>query len=136
MKNNRKNLSRRIIVYELLGFGVVIFFLWMDEVFDFPRSVFGGEKTPVNIEEVFIEAVVVFCLAVIVVGNTVKMLNRIKYLEGFLKICSHCKKIEKDGKWIPFEDYISSKTDAKFTHGLCPPCEQKVSEEIERFKHA
>jgi hypothetical protein len=60
-------------------------------------------------------------------------LLHIKRLEGFLPICSGCKKIRKEGadateqnSWTPFEAYIREKTDAEFTHGLCPECLKKL----------
>lgn len=50
-------------------------------------------------------------------------LNRVKTLSGFLPICMHCKKIRDDqGYWERIEKYISSHTDALFSHGLCPDC--------------
>jgi hypothetical protein len=56
-------------------------------------------------------------------------LIRIKRLEGLLPICAHCKKIRLEGadrtrseSWIAVEKYIADRTDAAFTHGLCPSC--------------
>lgn len=50
-------------------------------------------------------------------------LNEIKTLEGFLPICANCKKIRDDkGYWQQLEHYIQSRTEAKFTHAICPEC--------------
>jgi hypothetical protein len=56
-------------------------------------------------------------------------LLHIKRLEGFLPICAHCKRIRMEAadakeqkSWVPLETYIQDKTDAEFTHGLCPEC--------------
>ena len=44
-------------------------------------------------------------------------------LSGMIPICAHCKKIRNDqGYWQQVEEYISSHTEALFTHGLCPEC--------------
>ena len=44
-------------------------------------------------------------------------------LEGLLPICSHCKRIKNEaGAWEPIEAFISERSDAGFTHGLCPAC--------------
>jgi len=49
--------------------------------------------------------------------------REIKGLRGLLPICMHCKKIRNDdGYWTQLELYISSHSDADFTHGLCPAC--------------
>lgn len=47
----------------------------------------------------------------------------VKALSGLLPICSSCKKIRDDqGYWNHLETYISSHSDANFTHGICPDC--------------
>jgi len=44
-------------------------------------------------------------------------------LQGFLPICSHCKKIRNDnGYWEQLESYISEHFNTEFTHGICPEC--------------
>jgi len=59
--------------------------------------------------------------------------SKIRTLEGFLPICSHCKKIRIEGadahdqeSWVAVETYIRDRTDAEFTHGLCPECKKKL----------
>jgi len=52
-----------------------------------------------------------------------KAVAQIKTLHGLLPICMHCKKIRDDlGQWSPVEVYVRERTDAQFTHGLCPQC--------------
>jgi PAS domain S-box-containing protein len=53
-------------------------------------------------------------------------LHKVKTLSGLLPICSGCKKIRTDGGyWQHVETYISSHTNAQFSHGLCPECMKK-----------
>ncbi len=53
--------------------------------------------------------------------------KEIKTLRGFLPICANCKKIRDDkGSWTQIEAYISERSDAEFTHGLCPECVTKL----------
>lgn len=48
---------------------------------------------------------------------------RIKGLEGIIPICMHCKKIRDDqNSWNQLEQYITSHSEAVFSHGLCPEC--------------
>ncbi len=58
-----------------------------------------------------------------------KALRQIKKLEGLLPICAHCKKIRKEGadpkdveSWVEIESFIRDRTDADFSHGICPVC--------------
>ena len=62
-----------------------------------------------------------------------KALEEIKQLQGFIPICANCKKIRDDaGYWQQVEKYIMDRTDAKFSHGLCPECVQKLYPEIKK----
>lgn len=48
---------------------------------------------------------------------------RIKILQGLLPICAGCKKIRNaQGAWTPLEAYIAERSEADFTHGICPEC--------------
>jgi hypothetical protein len=52
-----------------------------------------------------------------------QLLRYVVKLEGLLAICSVCKSIRNEGgAWEPLETFISSRSDADFTHGLCPKC--------------
>ncbi len=47
----------------------------------------------------------------------------VKRLEGLLPICSYCKRIrDEQNLWTGLESYITKRTDAEFTHGICPDC--------------
>ncbi len=47
----------------------------------------------------------------------------VQRLEGLLAICSFCKGIRnKVGEWEPRETFISTRSRAEFTHGMCPRC--------------
>jgi PAS domain S-box-containing protein len=50
-------------------------------------------------------------------------LRHVKTLNGLLPICASCKKIRNDGGyWEQVETYIRSRSNAEFTHGICPDC--------------
>jgi hypothetical protein len=52
--------------------------------------------------------------------------RRAERLEGLLPICSYCKKIrDKDRAWHTLESYIEDRTEAEFSHGICPDCLEK-----------
>ena len=63
-------------------------------------------------------------------------LSEVKYLQGILSICQHCKSIRSDeGDWERLETYVMKHTDAKFSHGICPGClEEHHSLYIEKIK--
>jgi len=55
----------------------------------------------------------------------------IKVLSGLVPICSNCKKIRDDkGYWTQLEGYIQERSQAKFSHGVCPDCMKKLYPEF------
>lgn len=64
-------------------------------------------------------------------------LAHIKTLEGLLPTCCNCGRIRKEHadvfdqtSWVRFEQYIAEKTDATFSHGICPECAQRLYPEL------
>jgi hypothetical protein len=56
---------------------------------------------------------------------------RVRTLEGILPTCSFCKDVrDEDGTWHQIEAYIASRSDARFSHGVCPQCAEKHYGEI------
>ena len=62
-------------------------------------------------------------------------LSNVKQLRGLLPICSYCKRIRGDDSyWTQVESYIAERSDAQFSHGICPPCANVLEKEIEDHK--
>jgi sigma-B regulation protein RsbU (phosphoserine phosphatase) len=54
--------------------------------------------------------------------------KRIKILQGLLPICGYCKKIRDDQNyWQHLEAFISSHSEAQFSHSICPDCYETVA---------
>jgi len=54
-------------------------------------------------------------------------LASVKQLSGMLPICASCKKIRDDkGYWTQIEAYIRDRSEAEFSHGICPECMKKL----------
>lgn len=53
-------------------------------------------------------------------------LPNIRKLKGLIPMCAWCKKVREDGgHWKRVETYIQERSDASFTHGICPECLKK-----------
>jgi two-component system, cell cycle sensor histidine kinase and response regulator CckA len=56
---------------------------------------------------------------------------QVELLSGLLPICASCKKVRDDqGYWTQVEVYVQHRTQAEFTHGICPECSQKYRDAI------
>jgi len=71
------------------------------------------------------------------VAELQQALNNVKTLHGLLPICSYCKRIRGDDQyWQQVEKYIADRSEAQFSHGICPSCYTEVEKEIERTRAA
>jgi GAF domain-containing protein len=54
-------------------------------------------------------------------------LQKIDSLHEMIPICSSCKKVRDDnGFWTMVEQYITERSQAKFTHSVCPDCKDDM----------
>ena len=61
-------------------------------------------------------------------------LSHVKQLRGLLPICSYCKRIRNDADyWQQVEAYVAERTEAQFTHGICPTCFEGVMAKADAF---
>lgn len=59
--------------------------------------------------------------------KTEQALAEVRQLRRLLPICSNCKKIRDDqGYWNHLELFIETRSDASFSHGICPECSDKL----------
>jgi PAS domain-containing protein len=60
------------------------------------------------------------------IGQLTHALAEIRTLQGIIPICLSCKKIRDDaGYWHQVESYVGERSNAQFSHGLCPECREK-----------
>ena len=67
----KNKITARAIIYQLIGYGILLFL----------------------IAETFIEGTYIVLLCAFTIYLSLRFLKRFKFLEGFLPICSYCKKI-------------------------------------------
>jgi GAF domain-containing protein len=63
-------------------------------------------------------------------------LAQIRQLHGLLPICAYCKRIRNDQNyWEQLENYIGERSQATFSHGVCPECREKIVQpELEKWR--
>jgi len=62
-------------------------------------------------------------------------LSNVKQLHGLLPICSYCKRIRGDDQyWQQVESYIADRSEAQFSHGICPSCFVDLEKQIADYK--
>ena len=64
--------------------------------------------------------------------------REVHQLQGLLPICAYCKRIRDEADaWSQIEEYVSRRTEAQFSHGICPTCyDQHLKPQLERASAA
>lgn len=64
-----------------------------------------------------------------------KALAEVKQLSGMLPICSYCKRIRDDeGYWNNLETYLSSRSEAMFSHCICQKCAEENFPDFDLYR--
>jgi DNA-binding response OmpR family regulator len=62
-----------------------------------------------------------------VAQRIVALQTHVASLQGLLPICPDCKKIkDEQNEWQPVETYIGGRSEATFSHGICPECMESI----------
>ena len=61
--------------------------------------------------------------------RTRQLTSQIETLQNLLPVCAWCKKVRNDsGYWYQIEKYITTHSNTRITHGICPECKEKLSD--------
>ena len=118
---NKAAFTKRVLLYEAIAFGLVAAVPWANEIFDLPYWLFGASGR-LRWQEAAFETFFILALCAVALFWMYRALAEIRHLEGFLRVCSFCKRIHRDDRWVPIEEYITDHSEAVFSHGLCPDC--------------
>lgn len=113
-----RNKADRILWYETLGCAAIVLILFTAEL--------------ISETEIIVEVSVVAAVWLVVFLLTRRLLHRLYYLEGFLRVCSWCRNINHDGEWIPIEQYFNRGFNIKTSHAICPECQAKLPSDAAR----
>ena len=74
-----------------------------------------------------------------VAARILSLQNEVEQLQGLLSICPKCKRIRDDhGEWHSIESFLTERTDAHLSHGICPECYATIvmpeMEELKKLK--
>ena len=59
-------------------------------------------------------------------------LAEVRTLKGIVPICANCKNVRDDqGYWNRVESYLNARTEADFTHAVCPDCMKRLYPQFE-----
>ena len=122
---DKRRYPHKLLLYQALGFLAILAIAVVDELLGLPeRHLFPYASHP-EWGEFAVESGAIVAIAATIMLMTRRLVKRLFYLEGFLRVCAWCRKIHHEGRWVSMEEYFSSGLDTKTTHGMCPECFKK-----------
>ena len=116
--------ARWIVRIEIIGFSAILLITWMNEIVGFSQFLFKGTHE-LNWQDAITESVIEVAVAIPTILISWRIARRLHYLEGFLRLCSWCRKVGHDDDWVTFEEFVQRKLNTRTTHGICPDCRQQ-----------
>jgi hypothetical protein len=95
--------------------------VWLTEWVGVPHLWFGEPPGFVWTRVIFRTAIVGVIWLWVHSSNR-RLVQRLHDLEEFLLICSWCRKVGHEGKWLTMEEYFDSQLNTGTSHGICPAC--------------
>src|SRR5579859_2934988 len=123
----------RVLLYESFGFGLILLLAWLNKFMDLPRLLMAGDVGLGKWRDGFIETLLILLIWAFVHSLTKRLVDRLHYLEGMLRICAWCRKVGHGQKWMRLEDYLSEGRHIGTTHGVCPDCLKKMQDATRQF---
>ncbi len=118
----RREVSRRMLTLEAVGFLLIVAIIWMDEYFDLPHLMFGAPRTPVNLGEVLIESLLTVAVGTAVVAISYRAFRRMEYLESLIVMCAWCRRVRSGAEWLTVESFLERQHQSHTSHGICEGC--------------
>lgn len=132
----KNGLPTRVLVYESVGFLAIIILCWLDEWLSFTSLLLHGNAYLADFRQSAVKMLLVLAVWFIVTRSTRRLLNRLRYLEAFMRVCAWCHRIHFKGRWMPMEEFFQQGFDTPTTHGICPHCLERNKAGFERARKA
>jgi hypothetical protein len=120
-------------MYQSIGFLAVITLCWLCELFQLPTLVLGDHSF---LSRATIETLLILAVWLIVSTSTRRVLQHMRRLEGFMKLCAWCHRVEHHGNWMRLEDYLQQGFDTPTSHGICEICLAREKARAEEVRNA
>jgi hypothetical protein len=126
----------KVLLYQSVGFIVIIALTFLDELLALPSLVFGDTSVITDFRASSVKMLLILAVWFLVAGSTRRILAHVRYLEGFMRICAWCHHIDFKDQWVSMEDFLQRGFETPTTHGICPICLAKQKEAIRKAKLA
>ena len=133
-----KTRASKLLLYQGFGFIALIAVSWINESLDLRTLVLGEHPYISDFRESTLEMLFVLAVWLVVCGSTQRMLARTRELESFMRVCSWCRRIGSESRWLPMEEFFAKRFQTPTSHGICDECmarQQATLAEMQRQLH-
>ena len=124
----------RILIYQSAGFIAIAVLCWIDEMTNLRSLILGDHPYISDFRESTLEMLFVFAVWFIVAAHSRRLMLRVNHIEGFLRVCSWCRRVGKENRWVQFEEFLARRFDTQATHSICEDCLQKERAALQQQK--
>jgi hypothetical protein len=134
MKKNSQ--LTRIVLYQNLGFLAILAICYLDDLLKLPAGIFSEHPLAFIFSRSMLDIVLVMAVWFLVSRSTRRILDRVSYLEKFMRVCAWCRRIYFKGQWMPLEEFMRQSFDTPTTHGICKECFRQQKTAIDRARQS
>ena len=124
----------KIVLYQNLGFLGIMVLGFLDDLLQLPTLIFSGHSFDFLYRRTTLEMLLIFMVWFLVSNSTRRIMERVQYLEKFMRVCAWCRRINYRGEWVSLEEFMRQGFDTPTSHGICQDClrRQKAAAEQAR----
>jgi len=130
----QKEKRPKILWYQSAGFLAIIALAWLDELLGLSTLILGNHPFLPRFQVSTLEMLLVLAVWLLVSAATRRVLEHIRLLEGFMKLCAWCHRVEYKGEWIRLEQFLEQGFDTPTSHGICQICLEREKAAAERAR--
>ena len=124
----------KVVIYQSVGFLAIISVCLLDELVGLSALILGDQAYISNFRQSILKVLLIFGVWLLVTGSTRRVLEHMRYLEAFMKVCAWCRRIEHKKQWMPLEEFFEQGFDTPTSHGICPECLERTKAALEKSK--
>lgn len=114
-----------IAFWQFLAFSLLLALIWLDEILDFPALFYGEPPSDVDWIRACVLSAGVIIVGFVTIAHT--YVQQQYMMKGIITVCSYCHNVHIHEKvWAQMEEFVSERTQAEFSHGICPACYAKL----------
>jgi hypothetical protein len=124
----------KVLLYQSAGFIAIIGLAWVDECLGISSFILGNHSFLPEFRVSTLEMLLVLAVWLLVSASTRRVLEHVRRLEGFMKLCAWCHRVEHKGEWIRLEQFLEQGFDTPTSHGICQICLAREKAAAERAR--